>query len=371
MSISKTFCPAKWNELLVNLSANYVYACCKAVPVKIVKKEDINNALDQQKYNLLNDIQDVSCDYCWQVENQGHKSLRHKYLENFDYNSLGLYENNQIKPKIIEINLGNECNFQCVYCNPKFSSQWESDVKNQTYKVYSDRFFYALDEKNKVNINDTISWLSEIGSVETLRINGGEPLHNKHFDKIINSITSDNLSITTNLSKNADKISELSSKYKNIQLGISLDSTGSNAEFNRYGMNYQQMLANINQIIDNKPKNLEITFLSVMTSLTIRDINNTIKLINDYCKKSEDIKWLISYCRDPKIMTLATLPSSLKPEIIDALSTLKDKPWISGVDTLIGAIESTNFNRTLYGQLKYFLDEFSSRKKIKIPVILN
>ena len=371
LNISKTFCPAKWNEVLVNLGANYVYSCCKSIPIKITKKEDIAHALDQQKSNLFNGIQDASCEYCWKIENQGHKSLRHIYLEKFDDTTLDLYKNNQIKPKEIEINLGNECNFQCVYCNPKFSSQWESDVKNKSYKTYSDRYFYAIDEKNKNNISDTASWLSEIGYVENLRIVGGEPLHNKHFDKIINSITSDNIIVTTNLSKNANKILELSSKYKNVQLGISLDSTGENAEFNRYGMNYQQMLTNIDQIINAKPDNLEIKFLSNMTSLTIRDIENTINLINEYHNVNSEIKWLISYCRDPKIMSLATLPNNIKPEILNLLITLKNKLWISGVDVLIGAIKSTEFNQTLYGQLKYFLEEFSSRKKINIPVELS
>jgi hypothetical protein len=70
-------------------------------------------------------------------------------------------------------------------------------------------------------------------------------------------------------------------------------------------------------------------------------------------------------------MSLATLPSSVKPKIINALSTLKDKSWIFGVDTLIGAIESIDFNQTLYGQLKYFLEEFSTRKNIKMPVELS
>jgi hypothetical protein len=50
--------------------------------------------------------------------------------------------------------------------------------------------------------------------------------------------------------------------------------------------------------------------------------------------------------------------------------TLKNKSWVSGVDVLIGAIKSTEFNQTLYGQLKYFLEEFSFRKKINIPIEL-
>ena len=34
--IPDTFCPAKWDELLLNLNYNYAYACCKATPLMFV-----------------------------------------------------------------------------------------------------------------------------------------------------------------------------------------------------------------------------------------------------------------------------------------------------------------------------------------------
>ena len=201
MTISKTFCPAKWDEILVNLSANYVYSCCKAKPIKITKKEDIAIALNQQKQNLLDGIQDPACEYCWKIENSGHESPRqYLYLKSFDYSKFENYKDNQTNLKKIEISLGNECNFQCIYCNPKFSSQWETDVKSKPYKIYSDRYFYAVDEKNINNISDTMQWLGEYKSIEKLEIIGGEPLQNKNFFKIINLVKSKELGFSTNLS---------------------------------------------------------------------------------------------------------------------------------------------------------------------------
>jgi len=72
--IPKTFCPAKWDELHLNYNYNWAYGCCKATP--IVFKRDWHEELDKQKNNLLQDVQDPSCDYCWQVENQGGVSDR-------------------------------------------------------------------------------------------------------------------------------------------------------------------------------------------------------------------------------------------------------------------------------------------------------
>jgi len=373
-NLPKTFCPAKWDEIFVNLGANYVYACCRSEVVKIVKKEDINTSLNQQKTNLLNGIQDPSCNYCWNVENAGHTSLRQKYLKEFDVNQFDQYKNNQVKPKQVEVSLGNECNFQCTYCNPKFSSQWESDVKHKPYKIFSDQHFYGIDEKNTNNLQDTIAWLSELKTVEKLQILGGEPLQNKNFTSVVNSINSDELGFATNLSfKNTraiDKVLSLADRYKKISMVVSIDSTGKNAEFSRYGMDYTQMLINIHYLITHAPDNVAIRFNSVMTSITIRDFDNTVELIDSFYQLNPKITWNLIFCRDPLILTLNTLPDKFKPKILQKINEAKDKQYIVGLDILKGAIKISKFNKTLFNQMKHFLQEYSQRKNIVIPVNL-
>ena len=375
MSIAKTFCPAKWNEILVNLNENYVYSCCKSVPVKITKKEDIEQALDDQKKNLLSGIQDPSCNYCWKIEDQGYASLRQSHLSEFDYSTIDQYIDNTISPRKIEINLGNECNFQCTYCNPKFSSQWETDVKKKPYELYSDRFFYASNEKNSNNINDTIKWLQTYKFVKNLNIIGGEPLQNKHLFRVVECINSDKLGITTNLSckkTSLDKILNLANKYKEIDMVVSLDSTRENAEFSRYGMEFDVLLDNIRYLIDNSPSNIKITFVSLMTSITIQDFDNIVELMDKfYNLNPTNIKWEISYCQYPTILSLNTLLDRHKPKILERINSIKDRKYIKGLETLEGAIMVSKFNKTLYGQMKHFLEEFSSRKNIAIPVILD
>ena len=372
--MSETFCPAKWDEIYINLGVNYVYACCKSEVVKFTKKEEIETALSQQKYNLLNGIQDPSCNYCWKNENAGYTSRRHGYLKEFDTTQIDQYKNNQVKPKKVEINLGNECNFQCTYCNPKFSSQWESDVKRKPYKIFSDRHFYGIDEKNKNNVDDTIKWLSNIEGVVRLEIVGGEPLLNKNLISVLDTLTTDELKIATNLSlKNVgdlDKLFALAGRYKKVLISVSIDSTEKNAEFSRYGMDYAQLLINIRHLITHAPDNFHITFGSLMTSITVRDFDNTANLMDSFYQQNSNIAWSLDYCRDPSIMTLNTLPEKFKPAILEKIYNIKDRKYITGLDILEGAIKTSTFNKTLYGQLKQFLTEFSQRKKIEIPVEL-
>lgn len=376
MTISKTFCPAKWDEILVNLSANYVYSCCKAKPIRITKKEDIAKALNQQKQNLLAGIQDPACDYCWKIENSGHESPRqYLYLKSFDHSKFENYKDNRVNLKKIEISLGNECNFQCIYCNPKFSSQWETDVKNKPYKIFSDRYFYTIDEKNINNISDTIQWLEQYKSIEKLEIIGGEPLQNKNFFKIINLVNGKELGFSTNLScktyKPIDKIFNLADKYEKISFHISIDSTGKNAEFSRYGMDFNRMIKNIEYVLSNAPPNVQVKFCSLMSSVTVRDFDNIVALIDKFYKDRTDIIWDIMYCQNPSILSMATLPDNYKNSLVDKINAIKDRPYISGLDSLKGVILTSTFNKTLYNQLKHFLEEFSSRKNIAIPVILD
>jgi organic radical activating enzyme len=370
---SKSFCPAKWDDLVVNLNYNYVYACCKSDPIKFVNSQDITRLLDQQKNNLLNGIQDPSCTYCWKLENQGQTSKRIRHLSEDKFKGVGEYINNP-GPKTIQINLGNECNFQCTYCNPKFSSQWENDVKNKPYKIFVDKFFYSIDNKNDVSVTDSIAWLEQQGVIHQLDISGGEPLQNKNFFKIIDSISSEHLKFTTNLScktTTLDKILALTERYKTIQINVSLDSTKENAEFTRYGLDYNKIRNNIQYIINNAPNNIIINIHSLMTSITIRDLDNMIVLVRSIHDQRASTKWAIDFCVDPMIFSLNTLPDQFKQNILESLNQLKNESWITGIAPLVGAIEVLKFNKTLYNSMKHFLEEFSSRKGIKIPVDLN
>jgi sulfatase maturation enzyme AslB (radical SAM superfamily) len=371
--MSKTFCPAKWDELFINPTNRFVYACCKSVPVKFVSKEQISTALDDQKNNLLNGYQDPSCNYCWNLENQGITSKRHQFLKQFT----GKIEDYQSNPRAsnIEISLGNECNFQCIYCNPKFSSQWETDVKNKPYQLFLDKDFYAVDEKNNNDVNESIEWIIGYNKLDTLSILGGEPLRHKNFFKIVENVPSNKLWLATNLScptfEPIDRLLELATRYKVINIGVSLDCTGKLAEFVRYGMDYNRMLDNIWYLIENKPKNVNIQILSLMNSVTILDINQFIPLVTGFYEKAPDLKWLIEYGRDPNILTFDTLPDKFKHNILNSLNEIKNRSFINGLDSLEGAIKASKFNKTLHGLMVNFLKEFSKRKNITIPIDLN
>lgn len=367
LTIPKTFCPAKWDDLHLNFNYNWAYACCKATPIVFVN--DWKSALDQQKQNLLDDIKDPSCEYCWKIEQQGGHSDRKGLLQDFTETELQQYYDNP-PPRRIEVNLGNECNFQCTYCSPKFSSKWDSDVKTNPYKFKSDLHHYAPKKKNNNNLETNLDFLKTYDSVEVLNLIGGEPLQNKNLFHILDRV--DNvkvLHITTNFSCNVatiDKIINLSQYYEKIVLGISIDATDDIAEFVRYGLNYRQWKTNVDYLYTHMTANMEVIFLSLITSLTIKGLQSLIPLIDAYHDEKDSTTWRLSYCVSPLMQSFSTV-AEFKDPYIETLNKLQNKSYVKNVDTIIHALQHSKFDIKLYDELISFVNEFANRKKLIVP----
>lgn len=370
--IPNTFCPAKWDEVFINLQNNLIYACCKSTPVPIDR--NLDKVLNHQKENLLAGIRDSSCEYCWKLEKNNLPSLRHEWLNKYTaYRKYQDYSANT-KPLQVEINLGNECNFQCIYCNPKFSSKWHADIDKKPYKIFSDRSNYVI--PIKVNrMQEEIKQLVKKYSTEVNSISfiGGEPFYNKSFFQILDLVSTEEITVTTNLSSDISTIEKFfksAGKFKKVKFNISVDSTNKIAEFTRYGTDFKRFKSNLLYVIENAPENLQIKFLTLLTSITIRDLSNLKNMIMPLLDNNY-IKWELSYCSTPKFQSLDTLKDELKEPACEILSQLVTNEKIMGAATAKSAVLSSKFNNTLYMQLVHFINEFADRKKIDIPFDLN
>jgi len=371
--LPNTFCPAKWDEISLNFAYDYVYACCKSTPTKYTNG-DYREVIVQQKNNLLNDIQDPSCNFCWKIENQNLPSKRHDHLKIFDKTKFNSYKTDEISPTLVELYIGNECNFQCTYCNPKYSSQWEADVKKLPYKIFTDKHFFEIDIKNQ-NINQKVlETVTSLDNRATLSILGGEPLHNKFFWYILDNTRVQNFALSTNLSakiKDLQKLYEKCSKFKKTYISISLDSTGNNAEFIRYGMNFNDFENNLNYLLDNITENIHININALMTSVTIHDIDNFFNFLQNKKQRYEKLTCKFSPCVHPRIQSFDTLPDIHKEKILNKIDEMQKYTYLIGLDVIQSSLISSKFNKTLYQELKHFLNQFAARKKIEIPICLN
>jgi organic radical activating enzyme len=370
--IPKTFCPAKWDDLVVHMQQNYVYGCCKAAP--IIFEKDYKSIIQNQRQNLLDGVQDPSCNYCWSVENNNLPSLRQEYLEKFDKNKFTEYLNVNRSTKNLEINLGNSCNMQCIYCNPRLSSQWENDVKQKKYPVFTDRFVYEISEKK--DINETMRLNLEIIEKEQpdkITIIGGEPLLNKHFWKIASKLNNTFLSITTNLNCEIDVIKRLIEleNENNLQLDVmaSLDCTFPLSTFNRYNLDYDKFLNNLLYFIKNS-KACRIGIQSLMTCITILDIENFLNFLKSLQEKFPMTELFFNFhvCTEPKIQSFSVMPDKTKDEILFYMKNYKHEVKVNGFQNIISYLQSSKFNSGLHKQFKRFIEEWESRKEMYLPL---
>ena len=359
---SDTYCPLKWDELVINTTHNYVYACCKATPMVFVK--DIKEILQPQQENLLNGVKDPSCKYCWDVEEVGGKSRRIEAIA---------------KAKVIgrrtslEVNFGNECNFQCSYCNPRFSSKWEQDVRKAPYQIFVDRDNYSLPETVTGQVSNE-ELLTSSEEYDIVRIVGGEPLLSKRFWALVGEAKSKKLSVVTNLSFSNStvigKIVDLCKKYEEVQLGVSIDAGKEISEFVRHGLNFDQFMQNLNQIFEVAPANLSISVQSLMTNFTVTDIQQFRGIVSKWKEQFPRLRWILSYCVSPRMQSFETLPLQNREELIGVFDELASLGYVQGAESIKSSLILSKFNSTIHKQMRHFFLEFATRKNVTIPACL-
>jgi hypothetical protein len=199
--VSPSFCLAKWFNVSLHLPTGKTHSCYHPPTHKIPLKEIEENpsALHnteykkQQRAKMLAGERPEECSFCWQCEDSG------KQLSDRAYRSKDIYEHGLIeealelgvdgnaRPRYVEVNFNQACNFKCSYCSPHLSTEWMKEIKEYgSYKLL-DR------EHNSIELIDDLDnspdspyvkafwkWLPEIyPTLQTFRMTGGEPLMDK------------------------------------------------------------------------------------------------------------------------------------------------------------------------------------------------
>ena len=91
-----------------------------------------NTWSNKLRKDLINGVQHKSCRDCWNLENQGIKSLRQHYhnqwfLDNGYYKDFEVNLDGTLNDQNIiywDVRQTNLCNMNCIMCGPDYSSIW-------------------------------------------------------------------------------------------------------------------------------------------------------------------------------------------------------------------------------------------------------
>jgi MoaA/NifB/PqqE/SkfB family radical SAM enzyme len=198
---------------------------------------------------------------------------------------------------MLDIRLPNLCNLKCVICGPHDSSSWHADTI-KLGKILPVEYKY--NKTVKYNVLD----LEILDTIETIKFWGGEPLLEELHADILDMINSKGLLKNVRLIYNtnatcrvSERVLELWSKAKLVELYFSLDDVGKRSDFQRTGSTWDQLVDNLTWFYKNMPHN---HLFYVMCSVGALNIYNLPALVDwkrnnfDQTRQGDHIKLLFN-----------------------------------------------------------------------------
>ena len=361
-SVGCGFCLAKWTQVTIHLGSGINHSChhVKAHKIDLQELKDNPNALHNTGFKknvrkqMLNNDRPNECDYCWRIEDNTDKfsDRVYKSADDFSWNDFDTISKftgeEDFYPRYVEISFGNVCNFKCAYCGPAFSSKWAEeikqkgpyDIKTWSYNMIDPSETPIPEREENPYIEAFWKWFPEaVKHMHTFRITGGEPLLSKHTQRVIDYLIENpqpnlDFAINTNacppkdLWKNFTKsIKELEDKnaIKQFTLFTSAESTGRQAEYSRFGMDWYQFSDNIEYFARNTKS--RISFMSAFNIFSLPTFKDfliwVLHLKSSYYgkhKANQRIMVDIPYVRNPafldvKIANEQLVDDYLKPAL--------------------------------------------------------
>ena len=418
--VSPSFCLAKWYNVSIHIPTGKTHSCYhpRAHHIPLAEIAIDVSALHNTKYKkdqrkqMLEGTRPTECNFCWQIEDSGTQLSDRAYRSKDVYEPVLIEEaltTENPKPRYVEVNFNQACNFKCSYCSPHLSTAWHNDILTNGAYILKDRWHNDIKWMESLNIDNGSSspyllafweWLPQIyPTLHTFRMTGGEPLMVKNtfkmFDYVLEHPKEDlHLSITSNCCPPGNQWNKFMISLKKIteknaidhfMLFCSLDSWGKQAEYIRNGMDFDSLYKNITDYLQNGDKH-SLTFIITFNALSYTRfyeyLENILKLRKQFNKGRQLVWFDVPQLIDPDFLNPKLLPE-LVSELERTIKFMKYNPetkWnefrgfsdfeISKVQRLIDWIKSdTGFNSNLARENFYLF--FSQQDKRQGTDFLN
>lgn len=335
------YCSMKFRYFKIDLESKTTYTCHAASPHRIdftwlqhhpgnLFNHDINV---QERQMMLNNQRAPSCEQnCWHAEDRGQISPR-----------LGQGGNNKthsaimVKPEMLDLTVGADCNLSCSYCCKEYSSSWRRELaEHGDYDLtgeHGDR--YRLTDRDRVAMKisqpvlmkspqynlllDEIQTISE--NLQRVDVTGGEPfLNNQLIDLLENLAIHPNgeINIYSGLGvehSRFDRMIGRLSSNRQINIRVSGEGLSSHLEFNRYGVSWTQWTRNLQSI---KTHGIPFKFHSTLTNLTGFGFADFVDFFHDH-----DI--VLTFAYQPRMQALHVMDHDSKKFLMKQFSRLPKK----------------------------------------------
>ena len=361
------FCLAKWTQVTMHLGTGMTHSCHHPSPHKIpIKELELNpTALHntrlkkRKRKEMLDGKRPSECDFCWNVEDNSDsfsdrvfKSSEPWSINDFDKIKNG-YWNDNVNPRYVEVSFANTCNLKCAYCGPQYSSKWVEEIEkhggyptsqnfNNIDSIKSRGEMPYLQTEHNPYVEAFWKWWPDLyKDLHTFRITGGEPLLTKDTFKVLEYIQENweqnpnlSLAINTNLSVPNKLIEKFliiaedlttNNKVRELIIFTSVEATGSQAEYTRFGLKYDKFWVNVENILTRLPK-VTVNIMAAFNALSVFTYGELIDKIFELKKRfhnkerywGDALQLDTSYLRWPSHLSIKILEPHHKELIYDA-----------------------------------------------------
>lgn len=263
----ENFCPAPWTEIYVASDGRVDNCCISASNLGNIGTETAEDIIAGQLSQLvraamMRNEYVPGCKEC--LKSPAKTPLRDSYKEWFEHiDTTHFSDTNNFRLGFLDVRWRNTCNSACVYCGPKDSSLWASEMG----------VAQASDQARLKNMKHLIE--SRAHEIEYLYLAGGEPLLIKENEWLLKTVLSINpdceIRVNTNLTAIDNQIFDTLCQFPMVHWIISGESVGPQYEYVRYGSNWKQFIANVQTLKDKAPNHIR-NFHMVYCALTAHTI---------------------------------------------------------------------------------------------------
>lgn len=346
--LSSSFCGAKWYNATIWLGSGKTTSCHHPPAYKInleeVQKNPklIHNVPEKKedRRKMQAGERPPGCDYCWKIEDMGTNAVSDRpyksevYTDQQLISAKNLDHSEDVDLITLEIAFDRTCQFACSYCNPGFSTTWVKDINNNgPYKSLitdgRNHFTHPHNEDQLFDFKETNPyvdaffkwWETDLHrTLKELRITGGEPLMSGHTWKLIDWFSKNKnksktrLAINTNLGYEVDLLERLTKSTQDIDLEIytSNEAFGSQAEYIRDGLNWDQWMSNMEYLFNTDIKRLNV--MCTINALCLDSLTEFLDLMVSWKEKygRQRISFSLNILRFPSFQGPLVLPVKLR-----------------------------------------------------------
>jgi len=297
--------------------------------------------MDNLRVSLANGIKHPNCIRCWNEESAGKSSKRlrdsSKYLTGAEK------VNKTLTIRMLDLKLGNLCNLKCRICNPWSSSNWiEEWHAVRAITEPKAEFVKSFAVMRKTWNPDQPIWDSVakiMPDLEYISMTGGEPLMIENMWNMLQLSVDGGFAANQALQYNTNGSVvptedqwELWSKFKKVDIQISIDDIGDRHHYQRHPSNWENVKSTISEF-KKRPS------ISLSTNSTVSNFNiYYLDEVTDEVMNNIGVSIWYNILHGPSELSIAALSPEIKEILVKKLSpVIKYNPDIEPVLGLVAS----------------------------------